>query len=606
MKFNNIHLFLFLVTMISCTQEKAVDYSRLKGPYLGQKPPGRTPEVFAPGILSYDKIGAFCSVFTPDGNEFYYVRFIKDEEGSGRIYWTRRVNNIWAEPEPVPFGSDYPENDMRISPDGSKMFWRSWRPLPGKSNKEDRSCIWYSNRKEDGWNKPQPLKCVDEYFRAGYLDVTNNGTLYFPTRREDGYGEGDIYRSRYINGAYTMPENLGSTINTPYSEGDLCVDPDESFLIVSCWNRPDNRGVSDFYISFRNSNGEWSGLKNMGEPINSDLEENCPTLSTDGKYFLFNRRNPVTGESNIYWVDTEFIEDFRPKDDFPVLKGPYLGQKPPEMTPEIFAPGIISTDGGEFNSVFSPDGNEFYYSQTNKEKKKDQIMYMKRVNNMWTKPAIAPFSGEYDDCDMSISYDGQRFFFISIGRILPDSNTPTKRNYMWYMEKTQTGWGEPQLLEYPGNVGGVYPISTDNGTLYFSSRLEENFGGADIYRSQFVSGSYAAPENLGSAINSKYSESDTFVAPDESFLIVTCWERPENIGGGKSDLYLSFRKRDGSWTTLKNMGKLINTEYIEFCPMLSPDGKYFFFSSDRTDVDECYIYWMDAKIIEEFKPDDLK
>ena len=122
------------------------------------------------------------------------------------------------------------------------------------------------------------------------------------------------------------------------------------------------------------------------------------------------------------------------QNDFPVLKGPYLGQKPPGKAPEIFAPGIVSTYGGEFNSVFSPDGNEFYFSKTNKKKKKDQIMYMRRVNNLWIKPEIAPFSGNYDDCDVSISPDGNRLFFISIGRILPGSNTPTKRNYIWYME----------------------------------------------------------------------------------------------------------------------------------------------------------------------------
>lgn len=303
---------IILVILIACSKQD--DFPVKKGPYLGQKPPRMTPEIFAPGILSNDKIGAFCSIFSPDGNEFYYVRFLKDVDGSGRIYWTRRVNNIWVKPKPAPFSSDYPENDMRISPDGNKMFWRSWRPLPGKSDQEDRSCIWYSNRLENGWSKPKPLKCADGYLRAGYLAVTNNGTLYFPTRREDSYGEGDIYRSRFINGTYTIPENLGGTINTRYSEGDLCVAPDESFLIVSCWNRPDNRGVSDFYISFRNNNSEWSGLNNIGEPINSDREENCPTLSPDGKYFFFNRRNVITGKSNIYWVDAKIIEDLKPKE----------------------------------------------------------------------------------------------------------------------------------------------------------------------------------------------------------------------------------------------------------------------------------------------------
>ena len=67
-------------------------------------------------------------------------------------------------------------------------------------------------------------------------------------------------------------------------------------------------------------------------------------------------------------------------DNFPVLKGPYLGQKPPGMEPEIFAPGIISTEKSEINSVFSPDGNEFYFSRWDPSKKIHIIMSMKRVN----------------------------------------------------------------------------------------------------------------------------------------------------------------------------------------------------------------------------------
>lgn len=43
-------------------------------------------------------------------------------------------------------------------------------------------------------------------------------------------------------------------------------------------------------------------------------------------------------------------------DDFPVLKGSYLGQKPPGRLPEVFAPSIISTAFDEFKIVFLPDG----------------------------------------------------------------------------------------------------------------------------------------------------------------------------------------------------------------------------------------------------------
>jgi len=45
---------------------------------------------------------------------------------------------------------------------------------------------------------------------------------------------------------------------------------------------------------------------------------------------------------------------------FPVLKGPYLGQIPPGKTPEIFAPGIVSTGMSESAIAVSSDGNEIF------------------------------------------------------------------------------------------------------------------------------------------------------------------------------------------------------------------------------------------------------
>jgi Tol biopolymer transport system component len=118
----------------------------------------------------------------------------------------------------------------------------------------------------------------------------------------------------------------------------------------------------------------------------------------------------------------------------------------------------------------------------------------------------------------------------------------------------------------------------------------------------FINGSYSTPKNLGTVINSKYSESDVLIASDESFIIVTCYGYPQNIG--KGDLYISFRGKNGSWTTLTNMGKSLNTEHGEFCPMLSYDGRYFFFSRNKNDT--CDVYWVNARIINELKPKNLK
>jgi len=101
--------------------------------------------------------------------------------------------------------------------------------------------------------------------------------------------------------------------------------------------------------------------------------------------------------------------------------------------------------------------------------------------------------------------------------------------------------------------------------------------------------------------------------------------REDNIG--QSDLYISFRTEDGTWLPLKNMGRRVNSEGGENCQILSPCGKYLFYTSRRetnllslspltyeaikkawTEPQNGYgdIYWVDAKIIEELKPKELK
>ena len=68
-------------------------------------------------------------------------------------------------------------------------------------------------------------------------------------------------------------------------------------------------------------------------------------------------------------------------------------------------------------------------------------------------------------------------------------------------------------------------------------------------------------------------------APDESFLIFGSWGREDGLGSG--DLYISYKGKDGNWTKAKNMGKKINSTALDYCPGLSPNGEYFFFTSQR-------------------------
>jgi hypothetical protein len=288
------------------------------------------------------------------------------------------------------------------------------------------------------------------------------------------------------------------------------------------------------------------------------------------------------------------------KNDFPVLEGPYLGQKPPGMIPELFAPGILVKDGTPFNVIFSPCGHEFYFVKDADGNGTYDILWMKRLGNIWTKPEVVPFNSRYNDLNLCLSWDGYRMFFRSKRPVPGTSESPKDRHYMWYSSRTKDGWDQARLVEYSGyeTVTASYQSITKDGTLYFSS--PGYVGELDVHCSRFVSGSYGKPENLGPSINTKYIEGDLFVAPDERFLIVSCWDRPDN--NGDSDLYISFRKEDGTWSKLQNMGKPINSKGCENCPLLSPDGRYFFFYCYYPEEGRGETSWVDAKIIDELKP----
>jgi len=141
------------------------------------------------------------------------------------------------------------------------------------------------------------------------------------------------------------------------------------------------------------------------------------------------------------------------------------------------------------------------------------------------------------------------------------------------------------------------PSVTRDGTLYFYSDRDGGMGSLDIYRSSLKDGYYIEPENLGNKVNSKYLEGNPFISADESILLFNSNDRPDSFGS--HDIYISFRKKDGSWSEVKNLGAIVNTSASESKPYISPDGKFLFFSSSRNNIFE--IFWVSTQIIEELK-----
>ncbi|MBA2338803.1 MAG: PD40 domain-containing protein [Pyrinomonadaceae bacterium] len=256
-------------------------------------------------------------------------------------------------------------------------------------------------------------------------------------------------------------------------------------------------------------------------------------------------------------------------------KHPYSSDKP-LSEPTIFAEGVISAAEYESHPAFTPDGKTLYFLKNSPSFNFWTIVVSHYRNNKWSVPEVAPFSGRYADADPFITADGSRFYFISTRPVAGKQNADLD---IWMMQRTAMGWGQPANLGAPVNSAASewYPTVSANGTLYFGSNRAGGKGANDLYRARFVNGKYAEPENLGDMINTRFNEFEPYIAPDESFLIFMS-ARPEGLGA--SDLYISYQ-RNGAWTKPINLGDKINSSASELSPMISPDGRYFFWTSTR-------------------------
>jgi ankyrin repeat protein len=273
--------------------------------------------------------------------------------------------------------------------------------------------------------------------------------------------------------------------------------------------------------------------------------------------------------------------------EFPVLQGPYIGQKGPGAKPEIFGVGIVSSVGWEHSSpVFSPDGSEVFWTTISDRM---NVFTMKQGEGRWSAPRPASFSG-LEDCYPRFSPDGQRLYYVSYRPLKEEQKNAGIGTNLWVVERTEWGWSSPHPAGPPFDSGNIFGFSlTDDATIYYT----DAGSGFDIFRAKLVGGRYSTPEKLGPAINSEAVEDEPFIAADESFLIFSSM-RPGGFGG--ADLYISFRRKDGSWTQARNLGPEINTVHAERFPAVSRDGRYFFFGSDRNG-NRGDIYWMKADFL---------
>lgn len=274
--------------------------------------------------------------------------------------------------------------------------------------------------------------------------------------------------------------------------------------------------------------------------------------------------------------------------EFPIFEGQYLGQKPPGMIAEPFAPDVISTDGWELEGVFAPGMKEFYFTMdrgkdtgTNSKSFLPTVIGFRQENNVWKKYTEFKRTGE-----IVFSPDGNRMHMAK-----------------GYKDRVGDGWSERKSLGpmFDRKEWGIMRLAASaKGTYVFDDFKSDDDNAIRI--SMLKDGKREEPVAMSSTVNTGKFTAHPFIAPDESYLI---WDSKREGGYGDADLYISFREKDGTWGPAINMGPEVNSDKADFYASVTPNEKQLLFnrtisrSDNQINVD---IYWVDAQVIENLRP----
>jgi hypothetical protein len=232
--------------------------------------------------------------------------------------------------------------------------------------------------------------------------------------------------------------------------------------------------------------------------------------------------------------------------------------------------------------ALSPNRNETICSAQSVMGDVSALIYSEFQNGSWSDPVVLPFSGQYFDIEPFFSNDGLNLYFAS-NRPLDTISKDSKDFDIWFVTRTTINdqWSEPKNMGVPINteMDEFYPVITDSKNIYFTLDNTTLKRKDDIYVSLFKNGAYDTPKPLSDAINSEGYEFNAFIAPDESFLIYSCYNREDGLGSG--DLYISFKQDDNQWSISENMGPQVNSNKMDYCPFVDTQTNTLYFTSKR-------------------------
>lgn len=253
----------------------------------------------------------------------------------------------------------------------------------------------------------------------------------------------------------------------------------------------------------------------------------------------------------------------------------YFYQLDPGTQPKIFAEGIISTETtSEFSCTFSPDYKYFFFTRRNAFND-NRLYYSEYIDGEWITPELSPISENISEFEPHITFDGKQLYF--------NSKRDGHSNYAVYKsELTEDGWSTPSYLDNEINDDIAFYISVANNRNIYYTTLE------GIYVMKFTDGEYKP------GIFTGLLGAHGYIDPEERYILLD----DSGLGNENTSIYISINN-NGSWSTPIKLNDAINKAGTNnICPMITPDGKYLFFSRFTNQLAD--IYWVSVDILNEY------
>jgi hypothetical protein len=186
-----------------------------------------------------------------------------------------------------------------ITPDESVLYFTSRREGsvgnlkdPYDNFYED---VYTSKTNEHGkWSEPKNVGApINTNTHDACVALSYDGKQMIIYRTSPDLITGDLYITSLENNTWTNPIKLGAEINTPFIETSACFSTDTSVIFFSS-NKPNGFGGKDLYRIKKLPNGKWSMPMNLGPTINTDKDEDAPFLNSKGNVLYFSSKGHNT------------------------------------------------------------------------------------------------------------------------------------------------------------------------------------------------------------------------------------------------------------------------------------------------------------------------